>query len=189
MKSYPDGYMATENVNQTVLPFTGKRYAVLLGAAIILLTTTVPYLTMLNIILPVGIFLAGTVALHQTILRFQARLTYKEAFFLGCSTGLAGGAVSVVISFLLVQYFHYTPGMESFLLVIDWMLDTAKGKPELKEQVRALLEARKIVLAPVRLSFTDLLMNIVVFGGFYALIAGIGGSYAVLRLKRQAARG
>ena len=181
--------MAVENVNNSLLPVSGKRYAVLLGAAIILLTTTLPYLTLLNILLPVGIFVAGAVALHQTIMRFQVRLPYSEAFVLGCITGLAGGIVSVVVSFLLIQFFNYTPGVESFSLVIDWMLDTAKGKPELQDQVRMLLEARKLVLAPVRLTLTDLLMNMVVFGGFYALIAGLGGSYAVLRLKRKARRG
>ena len=69
------------------------------------------------------------------------------------------------------------------------MLDVAKGKPELQEQVRALVEAKKLVLAPAELTLTDLLMNMVVFGAFYALIAGLGGAYAVRRLKRQAARG
>ncbi len=181
--------MAAENVKSSPLPFAGKRHAVLLGAAIILITTTVPYLTLLNILLPVGIFVAGAVALHQTIMRFQVRLPYSEAFALGSITGLVGGILSVVVSFLFIQVINYTPGMESFLLVIDWMLDVAKGKPELQEQVRALVEAKKLVLAPAELTLTDLLMNMVVFGAFYALIAGLGGAYAVRRLKRQAARG
>ncbi len=181
--------MAAENVNLSLLPFAGKRYAVLLGVAIILLMTTVPYLTLLNILLPVGIFVAGAVALHQTIMRFQVRLPYSEAFALGSMTGLAGGVLSVVVSFLLIEFFNYTPGVESFVLVIDWMLDVAKGKPELQDQVRTLVEAKKLVLAPVQLTLTDLLMNMVVFGAFYALIAGFGGSWAVLRLKRRARRG
>ena len=135
--------MAAENVNLSLLPFAGKRYAVLLGVAIILLTTTVPYLTLLNILLPVGIFVAGAVALHQTIMRFQVRLPYSEAFALGSITGLLGGVLSVVVSFLLIEFFNYTPGVESFVLVIDWMLDVAKGKPELQDQVRTLVEAKK----------------------------------------------
>ena len=181
--------MAAENVNSSSLPFAGKRFAVLMGAAIILVTTTVPYLTLLNILLPVGIFVAGAVALHQTIMRFQVRLPYSEAFALGSITGLAGGLLSVVISFLLIRFINYTPGMESFLLLIDWMLDVAKGKPELQEQMRTLVEAKKLVLAPVELTLSDLLTNMVVFGSFYALIAGFGGSFAVLRLKRRARRG
>ena len=95
----------------------------------------------------------------------------------------------MLVSFLLIRVINYTPGMESFLLVIDWMLDVAKGKPELQDQVRTLVEAKKLVLAPVQLTLTDLLMNMVVFGAFYALIAGFGGSWAVLRLKRRARRG
>ncbi len=74
--------MATDNVNQPVLPFSGKLFAVLLGASIIIVSTTVPYLTLLNVFLFAGIFLAGTVALHQTIMRFQVRLTYNQALSL-----------------------------------------------------------------------------------------------------------
>jgi hypothetical protein len=136
--------MAAENVNKSLLPAAGKRYAVLLGAAIILLTTTVPYLTLLNILLPVGIFVAGAVALHQAIMRFQVRLPYSEAFVLGCITGLAGGILSVVVSFLLIQFLNYTPGMESFLLLIDWMLDVAKGMPELQDRMHTLAVCRII---------------------------------------------
>ncbi len=181
--------MAVENVKNSLLPLSGKRYAVLLGASIILLTTTVPYLTLLNILLPVGVFVAGAVALHQTIMRFQVRLPYSEAFMLGCITGLAGGILSVVVSVLLIELFKYTPGVESYSLVIDWMLDVAKGKPELQDQMQMLVEAKKLVHASVKFTISDLLMNMVVFGAFYALIAGLGGSYAVLRLKKKARRG
>ena len=181
--------MTAENVNSSRLPFEGKRFAVLLGATIILVTTTLPYLTLINILLPVGIFVAGAVALHQTIMRFQVRLPYSEAFALGSITGMLGGILSVVVSFLLIRFINYTPGMESFLFVIDWMLGVAKGKPELQDQMQALVEAKKLVIAPAELTFTDLLMNMVVFGAFYSLIAGLGGSSAVLRLKRKARRG
>ena len=43
--------MANERVNQSTLPFKGKLFSVLLGAAIIILTTTIPYLTLLNVFL------------------------------------------------------------------------------------------------------------------------------------------
>jgi len=86
--------MANEHVNQSTLPFKGKLYSVLVGAAIIILTTTIPYLTLLNVFLFAGIFIAGTVALHQTIMRFQVRLTYNQAFAYGCLAGLVGGVVS-----------------------------------------------------------------------------------------------
>jgi len=181
--------MAVENVNRTLLPLDGKLYTVLLGAAIIILTTTVPYLTMVNVFLFAGIFLAGTIALHQTILRFQVRLSYREAFFLGCGAGLAGGILSEAVTFMLMEFFNYRPGTESLALVVDWVTEMAKGKPELQEQVKALVMAEKLALAPVSLSFTDILMNMLFSGAFYAPLAGLGGAYAVLRLKRSARRG
>jgi hypothetical protein len=181
--------MAAENVNQSLLPFKGKLFAVLLGVAIILLTTVVPYLTLVNVFLFAGIFLAGVISLHQTILRFQVRLTYRDAFLLGCIAGMAGGVVSEGVTFLLIEFFKYRPGTESLALVIDWLLEMAKGKPELQEQVQALVAAEKLALAPVSISFTDILMNMLFAGAFYAPMVGLGGAFAVLRLKRKAARG
>ena len=181
--------MAAENPVQSLLPIEGKLYAVLLGAVIVILTTTVPYLTLVNVFLFVGIFLAGVISLHQTIMRFQVTLTFREAFALGCMAGFMGGVLSEVVTFLLMEFVHYRPGTESLALVIDWALEMAKGRPELQEQVQALVAAEKLALAPVSLSFTDILMNMAFSGVFYAPIAGLGGAYAVRRLKRQAARG
>jgi hypothetical protein len=180
--------MAVDNINPPSLPVAGKLYAVLLGAVIIILTTTVPYLTMVNVFLFAGIFLAGAVSLHQTILRFQVRLSYRDAFILGCVAGLAGGVLSEGITFVLMEFFKYRPGTESLALVVDWVTEMAKGKPELQEQVKALVMAEKLALAPVSLSFTDILMNMLFSGAFYAPIAGLGGAFAVLRLKRRARR-
>ena len=180
--------MATDNVTQSPLPFKGKLYTVLLGSAIILLSTTVPYLTLLNVFLFAGIFLAGTVALHQTIMRYQVRLTYNQAFALGCLTGLVGGVLSEGVTTLLMELFNYRPGTESLALVIDWALEMAKGRPEVQQQVQALVAAEKLALAPVKLTFVDILLNTLFSGAFYAPITGLGGAFAVLRLKRKAAR-
>jgi len=180
--------MVTENVNQSALPFKGKLYSVLVGAAIIILTTTIPYLTLLNVFLFAGIFIAGTVALHQTIMRFQVRLTYNQAFAYGCLAGLVGGVVSEGITFALMELLNYRPGTESLALVIGWALEMAKGRPEVQQQVQALVAAEKLALVPVKLSLVDILMNMAFSGAFYAPIAGLGGAFAVLRLKRKAAR-
>ncbi|MFZ4525490.1 MAG: DUF4199 domain-containing protein [Chlorobium sp.] len=181
--------MAAEKPVQSLLPVEGKLYAVLLGAIIIILTTTVPYLTLVNVFLFVGIFIAGVISLHQTIMRFQVKLTFREAFALGCMAGFMGGVLSEVVTFLLMEFVHYRPGTESLALVIDWALEMAKGRPELQGQVQALVAAEKLALAPVSLSFTDILMNMAFSGAFYAPITGLGGAYAVRRLKRQAAKG
>jgi hypothetical protein len=181
--------MTAEKSVQSLLPVEGKLYAVLLGALLVILTTTVPYLTLVNVFLFVGIFLAGVISLHNTILRFQVTLTFREAFALGCMAGFMGGVLSEVVTFFLMEFLHYRPGTESLALVIDWALEMAKGRPELQEQVQALVAAEKLAIAPVSLSFTDILMNMAFSGVFYAPIAGLGGAYAVRRLKRQAARG
>ena len=181
--------MAADNVNSSFLPFSGKLYAVLLASLIILLTTTVPYLTMLNVFLFAGVFLAGMVSLNRTILQFQVRLPTSEAFFLGCVAGMAGGVISEGVTFLLMELFNYRPGAESLALLIGWALDMAKGRPDLQQQVQVLVEAEKLVLAPVKLTFNELLMNMAFSGAFYAPSAGFGGVFAVMRLKRQAARG
>jgi hypothetical protein len=181
--------MASDNGNRSLLPREGKIYTVLLGAFIILLTTTVPYLTLLNVFLFAGIFLAGAVSLNRSILHFHVRLPYSEAFFWGCVTGLVGGILSEGVAFLLIETLHYRPGVESLSIVINWAVQIAKGKPELQDQVQALIAAQKLVLLPVKLTFKEILMNMVFSGAFYAPISGLGGAYAVLRLKRQAKRG
>jgi hypothetical protein len=180
--------MAIKTPVQSVLPAEGKLHAVLIGAAVILLTTTVPYLTILNIFLFSGIFVAGAVSLYYTILRFQVRLPYSEAYLTGCLAGLAGGALSEVAGFLFMEFLNYRPGTESISLVIGWMLEMAEGKPALQEQVQQLLAAEKLAMAPVKLSIADLLINMGVSGVMYGLIAGIGGAFAVFLLKRLAAR-
>ena len=181
--------MAAEKPIESLLSFEGKRYAVLLGAVLILLTTTVPYLLLLNGFLFAGIFLAGVVALHRTIMRFQVALTFREAFVLGCMAGFVGGLLSEVVSFFLIGFFHYRPETESLIVVIDWLLESAKGRPDMLEQLKPLVAMKKQILEPLSLSFVDLLMNITVAGTFFAPITGLGGAYAVRRLKRQAARG
>jgi hypothetical protein len=181
--------MAADISTQPSLPFSGKLYTVLLGAFIILLTTTVPYLTLLNVFLFAGIFLSGAVALNHSIMRFQVRLPYSEAFLLGCIAGMVGGVISEGATFLLMEQFHYRPGAESLSLVINWALDMAKGKPELNEQVQALVAAEKMALSPVKLTFKELLMNMAFSAAFYAPMTGLGGAYAVLRLKRRARKG
>ncbi|NTU97434.1 MAG: DUF4199 domain-containing protein [Chlorobiaceae bacterium] len=181
--------MAVNKPVQSVLPAEGKLHAVLIGAAIILLTTTVPYLTILNIFLFSGIFIAGAVSLYYTILRFQVRLPYSEAYLTGCFAGLAGGALSELAAFFFMKFLDYRPGTESFSLVVGWMLEMAKGKPSLEEQVQQLVAAEKLAMAPLKLSIADLFINMGISGIMYGLIAGIGGAFAVLLLKRHARKG
>ena len=59
---------------------------------------------------------------------------------------------------------------------------------QVQQQVQALVAAEKLALTPVKLGFVDILMNMVFSGAFYAPISGLGGAFAVLRLKRKAVR-
>ncbi|MDT9545970.1 MAG: hypothetical protein HQ516_01525 [Chlorobium sp.] len=165
-----------------------KLSTVLIGAVIVLVTTTVPYLTMLNVFLFSGIFLAGFAALTLSIMRYQIRLSYNEAFVLGFFAGVLGGILSEGAAWLLMEYAGFRPGTESLALVIGWVLEMARDKPELQTQVQALLEAEKLALAPLSLSWRDILASMLFSAAFYAPIAGFGGMLAVFRLKRKARR-
>ncbi|HCD36715.1 MAG TPA: hypothetical protein DEQ23_06800 [Chlorobium sp.] len=165
-----------------------KSSTVLIGAAIVLVTTTVPYLTMLNVFLFSGIFLAGLVSLTFSIMRYQVRLPYNEAFVLGFFAGVLGGILSEGAAWILMEYAGYRPGTESLALIIGWLLEMASDKPELQPQVQALLEAEKLALAPIILSWRDVLASMLFSAAFYAPIAGFGGMFAVFRLKRKARR-
>ncbi|KZK73493.1 MAG: hypothetical protein A3K90_01825 [Pelodictyon luteolum] len=168
--------------------FREKLFAVMLTASIVVLTTTVPYLTLVNVFLFAGIFIAGSVALNRSILRFQVRLPYNEAFILAFFGGAVGGILSEAVSWVLMETLSYRPGTESLSLVISWVLEMARDRPELNQQVQALLEAEKLALAPLTLSLTDILQSMLFSAAFYAPIAGFGGMWAVFRLKRKAAR-
>jgi len=181
--------MDSEQTKEALLPLSGRVTAVAIGAALIVITTTVPYLTLLNAFFFSGIFIAGMAAIYYAVIRHQVRLTYNEAFILGSFCGFAGGMFSETLSFMLIELTGYRPGMEGMRLLLDWARDMAAGKPELAEQLRVLAEMETLALAPMDLTLADLFIGILFASIFYAPVAGIGGMFTVLRLKRQAARG
>jgi len=180
--------MGAEQTNFSSLPLSGKLTAIAIGVGIILVTTTVPYLTLLNDFFFFGIFLAGMVAVYYAVISFQVRLSYNEAFLLGSFGGIAGGMFSEAIGYLLMELAGYRPGTESLKLLVDWARSMAAGKPELAAQMRELTEMEAFVLAPVELTLADLFTGMLQSSIFYGAIAGLGGMFTVLRLKRQAAK-
>lgn len=181
--------MGAEQTNFSSLPLSGKLIAIAIGSCIILLTTIVPYLTLLNDFFFFGIFLAGMVSIYYAVMVFQVRLSYNEAFLLGSFGGIAGGMFSETLSYLLIELAGYRPGTESLRLLIDWARDMAAGKPQFAEQLRELAETEAFVFAPVKLTLADLFTGMLQAAIFYAAIAGLGGMFTVFRLKRQAAKG
>ena len=180
--------MAAEKSDGVLLPLSGKLRAITLGAVLIALTATVPYLTLLNAFFFSGVFLAGMSAIYYAVISHQVRLSYNEAFVLGSFSGIAGGIFSETVSFLLIEFTGYRPGAEGLKLMVDWARDMAAGKPELAEQLRALTDMEALALAPVALTPADLLTGVLFASIFYAPIAGLGGVFTVFRLKRQAAK-
>ncbi|MBM3422592.1 MAG: hypothetical protein FJY09_05005 [Chlorobi bacterium] len=180
--------IGTESASGSSLPFSGKLTAIAIGAVLISLTSTVPYLTLLNAFFLSGVFIAGMAAIYYAVIRYQVRLSYSEAFLLGSYSGLAGGMLSEAVSYLLVVLTGYRPGTESLTLLLDWARGMAAGKPELAEQMRVLAEMEALALAPVQLTPADLLTGMFLAAMFYAPVAGLGGIFMVFRLKRKAAK-
>jgi hypothetical protein len=178
--------MDREPAKSSSLPLSAKLIAIAAGAVLITVTTTVPYLTLLNAFFFSGVFIAGMVAIYYAVISYQVPLAYHDSFLLGSFTGLAGGMLSETVSYLLIVMTGYRPGTESMKLLLDWARGMAAGRPELAEQLRMLTEMEAIAIAPVQLTAADLLTGIVLAAVFYAPVAGLGGMFMVLRLKRQA---
>ncbi len=173
-----------DNVMNEQLPDqqNAKLRALATGALLIVLTTTVPYLTLVNAFFFAGIFISGAVAAYVYIITCQLRLTSSEAFLFSFFSGVAGSILSVLISYMLLTFFNYRAGIEGLMLLISWMQQMAPDQPELTMQLRDILEA------PVELTLVDFLLSIVVTVFLYAPVAGLGGIFSVWRLKRQASK-
>jgi hypothetical protein len=157
-----------------------KAPSLILGTAVLVLTTTLPYLTLINALLLTGIIISGAVAAWHYIMHYQIRLESGEAFLLGAMSGFFGGALSVLAAYLLEKWFGYIPGLESLRFLVAWASRLAPEDAPTFQQMLAL------VTAPKDISLFDLLLSMVLTGLFYAPFAGIGGRLTVFVLKRQA---
>lgn len=177
--------MGSEQPKPASLPLQGRVRAVAIAAAVIVLTTLVPYLMLVNVLF-LGIFLAGLLSVYYAVIAFQVRLSYNEAFFLGGSGGFVGGVVSELGSYLLIELAGYRPGTETVLLLREWFLSMSGGDPELKEYVTREFAAQ---LAPVKPTLLGLFLGTVELAMICSAVAGLGGMLIVFILKRQASRG
>jgi hypothetical protein len=159
-----------------------KAPALIAGAAILILTTTVPYLTIVNAFMFAGVIFSGSVAAYIYIIRHQIRLSYGESFVLGAMSGFIGGALSVLAGFLLEKWFGYRPGVESVRLLVEW------GSRVAPEEAATFRQMLAVVTAPIEVSLTDILVSMLITGVFYAPFSGLGGRLTVFVLKRQARR-
>jgi hypothetical protein len=150
------------------------------GAIVLLLTTTVPYLTLINAFFFAGIIISGSVAAWYYIMHNQIRLGYGEAFVLGAMSGFAGGALSVLAGYILETWFGYLPGLESLRLLVDWAIRMAPEETATFQQMLAM------VTEPKNIALSDLLVSMLLTGMFYAPLSGLGARVTVFVLKRQA---
>ncbi|HWQ25184.1 MAG TPA: hypothetical protein VN367_00250 [Chlorobaculum sp.] len=160
----------------------GKAPELIAGAVILILTTIVPYLTLVNAFLFSGIVFSGAVAAYIYIIRHQVRLSYGEAFVFGAMSGFIGGVLSVLVAYLLERVTGYRPGLESVRLLVEW------GSRVAPEEAATFRQMLAVVTAPVEVSLTDLLVSMLITGIFYAPFSGLGARLTVLVLKRQARR-
>jgi hypothetical protein len=165
---------------ETVPGRPSKVTAVLGGAVLLVLTTTLPYLTLINAFLFAGIIASGSAAAWYYIMHHQVRLESGEAFVLGAMSGLFGGALSVLAAYLLETQFGYIPGLDSLKLLVAWASRMAPEEAPTFQQMLAL------VTEPKEISLSDLVMSTILTGMFYAPFAGLGGRLTVFVLKRQA---
>ncbi|ASQ91205.1 hypothetical protein CHL67_10035 [Prosthecochloris sp. GSB1] len=172
--------MAEENKREAC---SGRRAGLAVGALLVLVTTTVPYLTLINSLFFAGIFISGVLAAYYYIVTCQVRLTASEAFVFSSLSGTAGAVLSVLVSYVLLTGFGYRPGIEGLMLLIEW---TRTLSPEQDELVRQL---ENVMQAPVRMTYAELFVSMAVTVFLYAPVSGLGGMFIVWRLKRQASRG
>lgn len=159
-----------------------KFKALSIGALIILVTTTFPYLTLINALFFVGILFSGAAAAYYYIITCQIRFTLSEAFVFSGLAGIAGSFLSVMAGYILITVFNYRPGIEGLMLLSEWM----KGMSP--EQDAVVNQLQEILQAPVEMTFVDFLISLTITIFIYAPFAGLGGVITVWLMKRQAAR-
>ena len=157
-----------------------KFRALFIGGLLILLTTTFPYLTLINALFFVGILFGGAVAAYYYIVKCQVQLSMSEGFVFGSLAGITGSVLSVTAGYILITTFNYRPGIEGLLLLSEWM----KGLSP--EQDAFLNQLQEMLHAPVEMTFFDYLLSLAITIFIYTPIAGLGGVFTVWRLKRQA---
>ncbi len=159
-----------------------KIKALCLGGLLILLTTTFPYLTLINAFFFIGILFSGAVAAYYYIVTCQVRLGMSEAFVFSSLAGATGSVFSVTAGYILITVFAYRPGIEGLMLLTEWMKGLSPEQDEFLNQVQQLLHA------PVEMTFVDYLVSLGITAFIYTPVAGLGGVIVVWVLKRQAAK-
>ena len=159
-----------------------KVIEVLLGAVLIVLTTFVPYLNLVNLFPFAGIILSGAAAAWVYIMRHQVPLSYRQAFFLGAQSGFTGGAMILLVIYMLLEKVRNLSEAEFQKLLAEWGGRMATDTTELYRQVMM------VVNAPMEIKVISYLVSMVLIGLLFAPLAGLGSRLTVYLLKRQATK-
>lgn len=160
----------------------GKLPEVLLGSVIIVLTTFVPFLNLINIFPFAGIILSGALAAWVYIMRHQIALSYRQAFWLGAEAGFTGGALILVVVYLLLENVRDLSLADFQKLLAEWGGQVPGGAGELYQQIMM------VVNAPVEVKVMSYIVSLVLIGLLFAPLAGLGSRLTVFLLKLQARR-
>lgn len=156
---------------------------ILLGAILIVLTTFVPYLNLVNVLPFAGLFLSGAVATWAYIIRHQVPLSHREAFSLGARTGIAGSAGVLAVVYVMLERVREL-SLEGFQKMLsDLGGSLPPNTPELYQQILL------VINAPAGIKAVSFLLSLIVLALLFGPLAGLGGRFTVWVLKRQAMRG
>ncbi len=160
----------------------GRFPEVLLGAVLLVLTTFVPVLNLVNYIPLAGIVLSGALATWVYIVRHQIRLTYRESFIIGAQSGFTGGVLLLTVLYVLFDRIRGLSAEQFQQLLTDWSGRVTPESAELYQQVMI------VVNAPIEVKVISFLVSMVLIGLIFAPIAGLGGRLAVFLLRWHASR-
>jgi hypothetical protein len=160
--------------------YPGKLPEVLLGAVLIVLTTFVPVLNLINLFPFAGVILSGALATWIYIVRHQVPLSYRKAFVLGAQSGFVGSALIMFIIYLMLEKVRNLSMVEFQKLLSEWGGRLPSDSTELYRQVMM------VINAPIEVKAVSYLLSLVLIALVLAPLSGLGARLTVYILKRQA---
>jgi len=146
--------------------------SIVLGAAVIMVISLVPYLSLLNSLCCLGIMLGGMTSVYHYTSSYQLSLISGEGFKLGSLAGILGGLATLVISYTAQIVFGYQPGGELLDLMRDFQMEMAQGDPDMIAELESVYKKAK----EVEISVPEMIFGTILTVTINAIFSGIGGA-------------